>query len=59
MPNLAKFLNNQTFNTEYEEKACFMNEFYENPNLAAEYAFDRKNNIVIYLLYLPICKIKR
>jgi len=56
VPTIAKFLNNQTFNSEYEEKSCFMGELYETPNLAYEYAIDRKNNVVIYLLFLPICK---
>lgn len=55
IPNIAKFLNNQTFNSQYEEKACFLGDFYDTPNLAYEYAFDKKNNLVIYLLYLPIC----
>ena len=59
MANIAKFLNNQTFNPDYEEKACCMGDFSETPNLAYEYAYDKKNGIIIYLLFLPICNIKK
>ena len=52
---MAKFLNSQTFNSQYEEKATFMGEIYEAPNLAFEYAFDKKNGVAVYLLFLPIC----
>lgn len=55
VPNIAKFLNNQTFNSEYEQKSSMIEEFIETPNLAYEYAIDKKNFISIYLLHLPIC----
>lgn len=55
VPNIAKFLNSQTFNSEYEEKSHTYCDFIKGSNLAYQYAFDKKNHIVVYLLCLPIC----